>query len=550
MKLAIPQNLRTEKHPFRQVSVTSFIIGGLLSLLAIVLLLSVKSNFKAGHFILAIEKIIAGVGFITFGIKLLLRGYQKEHDFNLEEVFDPSHGRNINYLLAQRHNIEGGLAGWYAHILHSKSFSLTQDEKRDLKDSQALFYKLFSRNGLSKIFDFVPYPITNFIANQARPLLAIGIGLLTLIIALFFSYLELLPFSITWVNLFILIALLSIWAPSKIDTVLESKNKYNIQIRIIFFIAFFIITVALFKSYTDEINISLLLSLLFVVAIMVLTSLGSFKLIDTVFSKREKVNVNVSAIDLVTHRADTQPANILQQMDKSVLAATNGWFFQGATKKLGGMVAGEEHKKGDFGFEYLYETQPKLLSTQYDEKNEKKLSLIWKAGTIMLSIGVILVFAGIFVMPGIDKNLVTDEPASVLKAYSPGILLSLYLGLLGIAFYFFGNRLVYEVYLFFNTEIFFESNLILVGVNGNYDEFEHISGNTKRKDTFTHFTPEIMTCRVISSVFMHPYMKINTIQSSPRFITKIEGNDELLGQLQHSFAKNMGHYMPNLLDDL
>jgi len=106
--------------------------------------------------------------------------------------------------------------------------------------------------------------------------------------------------------------------------------------------------------------------------------------------------------------------------------------------------------------------------------------------------------------------------------------------------------LVYEIYMFFNSEIFFESNLILFRANGSYDEFEHISGGIKRKDTFADFTPDIEVCRVISSIFVHPYLDSSRIQNLPRYVIQVAKNDALLGFLVDEYKKNLTPYLMKL----
>lgn len=542
MKLGIPQNLKTEMHPFRQISVTSFIKGGLSIILAVIILLTIKSDFKEGKSILAAEKIFIALGLLTLGGRSIWRGYQNEYDFNLTEIYDPAHGTKVNYLLGQRSNNAQTIANQYANIMHSKTFSLAPAEKGTVKNWQFVFYKLASKKGVSKLFDYLPYPITNFIANQSSPVALISFFMVVLATFSFVAYLEIIPVSMLWVNLFILIGLLSWWRPTRIDSVLERDIKSNLSNRVLFFVVFYVITVFLYKPYASEVNISLMISILIVAGIMIYTALLSFKLIESIFAKREMVNVDVSNIDLVTHRAATQPNNILQQFD-NVLQQQTGWSFKSLTKDARGLLAGDQNRKGDFEFEYIYETHPRIVSTTYDEQNERQLSKIWKIGTALLCVGLILFFIGILRIPGIDSNLVRNNPEMALSTYSPQILTSLYFILFGIAFYFFGNKLVYEVYMFFNTEIFFESNLVLFRAYGNYDEFEHITGNIKRKDTSTDFTPDIKVCKLTSSIFVHPYMNKGDISKKPRFLLSVNRDEVLLQNIINGFKQNMTPYM-------
>jgi hypothetical protein len=97
--------------------------------------------------------------------------------------------------------------------------------------------------------------------------------------------------------------------------------------------------------------------------------------------------------------------------------------------------------------------------------------------------------------------------------------------------------------MFFNTEIFFESNLVLFRAYGNYDEFEHITGNIKRKDTSTDFTPDIKVCKLTSSIFVHPYMNKGDISKKPRFLLSVNRDEVLLQNIINGFKQNMTPYM-------
>ncbi|MGB5236414.1 MAG: hypothetical protein WBN59_02185, partial [Flavobacteriaceae bacterium] len=96
------------------------------------------------------------------------------------------------------------------------------------------------------------------------------------------------------------------------------------------------------------------------------------------------------------------------------------------------------------------------------------------------------------------------------------------------------------------AEIFFESNLILFRANGSYDEFEHISGGLKRKDTFADFTPDIETCYVRSSIFVHPYLDSSRMQTLSRYVIQVDKNDALLGFLVDEYKKNLTPYLMKL----
>jgi len=542
MKIKIPNNLRTEKHPFKQLALTSYIIGGLAFVLGIILLLMVKQELKAGFQYLAIEKMIAGISFITIGSLSLYRAYQREGSFDLEETFDPSHGENLNYLMGQRTSDPGKLASQYSNIMHSRSYSLAASEKGEIKEWQVLFYKLISKKNISKLFDHLPYPITQFIANQSKPISLLGSLLILLISILFISYLEIFAVDMTFINIFILIALLSFWRPTRIDTITERNQKDDLKQKVIVFIIFFIVTIGLYQQYSGQLNIALFASILLVACIMVYAAILAFSLIEKVFANREMVNVSTSSLGLKNNRAFTQPNNILQQFDNTVSTLT-GWFYKGITEDSRGILAGDQNRKGDFKLEYLYETLPTVHSSKYDAASEEQLIKVWKIGTGLICTGFILFFIGIIIFPGIDADLVKNKPQLALQGYSPKILLSLFFILFGIAINFFGRKLAYEIYLFFNTEVFFESNLILFSCAGNYDEYEHTIEGITRKDTSTDFTWEVKVSKVISSVFMHPYMEKGSLVKRERFVVKITENHDLLPEILTSFKNNLGTYM-------
>ena len=539
------ENLITEKFPFRKLSKVSFIKGVISILFGLALLFLVKTDFKNKDVFLTIVKMASALGFLFMGIKSVWRGYKNEYSFSAKDIFDPTREIYIKNLLGQRSSDSQQLAKEYANIFRSKNFSFSSNEKGTVKDWQFIFYKLVSKKGLSDIFEYVPYPITNFISNQSRPVSLIGFFLFILMVFGFIAYLEIISFSMVWVNLFILIGLLTLWRPSKIDSVISKNSKNEIRNRILFFITFYLITIFLFKPYNGTINVALLTSILVLAVVIIYTSLVSFKLIENTFSNRKEIDVQVSDIDLTTHRVATQPNNIEQQFD-NIIKRKTGWYFKSSTEKTGGLLAGDQVHKGHFNFEYVYETNPKLISTTYDKKIENKLSNIHKTGTILICLGLIIFFMGIIKVPSLYNEALIHDTNELLIAYAPKILISLFLILFGTAIYFFGNRLVYEIFLFFNTEIFFSSDLILFKAYGNYDEYEHKTGGMKRKDTFTDFTPDIEVCKVTSSIFVHPYLVSSKIKNIPRFVVNIEKNDELMNSIIDEFKHNLTPYLMNL----
>lgn len=539
--MKIPNNLRTEQHPFRQLSVTSFIVSALTIAFGIIILLTVKQDLKAGFANLVAEKLTAGLAFLIAGGISFWRGYQHERNFDLEEIYNPSQNKDVNQLLGQRNRGEYAPAA-LANILKSLSFSLDNSEKGYINGWQLLFFRLIAGKKNSKIIEHLPFPISRFITLQSKSI-SLLVSLLAIMLGfLFLSYLEIFPVNMTWINLFILIGLITLSRPSGIAPLLDRNHQNDIRKKIILFVIFFLLTIFFFKSYAGQINLVLFAFILLVGAIMAFTSLIAFKLIEKAFSKREVVTVNVSTLGRTSHRTFTQPNTILQHFENTVAGET-GWSNKDATRHAQDVLAGDENRKGDFKFEYIYETTPAIYSSTYDAETESLIRKVWGIGTVLVCLGIILIFGSVMATPGIDTNMLKDQPATALIAYSPRVLLCLFLILLGLAINSFGRKLVYEIYLFFNTEIFFKSDVILFNCTGTYDEFEQQGSGLRRKDTATDFTLEVRVCNIISSVFMHPALKDGELARKERFIVKISRNDLLLSNLLQKYAETLSTFM-------
>ena len=542
MKLNIPDRLNTEKHPFKQISITSLTVGAITFILGLILLLGVKGQLKGGDMYLGIGKLTAGLSFIFIAVTLLWRGARQEYDFDLDTHFDPSHGRYINFLLAHRAGPNKNIADDYSSIFHSKSFSLSHVEKQELSDWQVIFYRFISKTNMSKLFDHLPYPISQFLVRQSKPVSVLAGLFVFLIIIGFIFYLDILPMRMLYFNLLAIAGLFSVWRPSKIDSITERNEKKDMQNRLIFFVVFYILMLIFYKPHTGPVSIYLFLFFLLTASAMIVTSLFAFRLIDNVFSNRGVVDVNTSTIGLTSHRAFTQPTNILQQFNNTVQTLT-GWYFKDATQHSTGFLAGDQNRKGEFNFEYIYETYPALYSTKYDQDSEKTLQKVWRLGTVVMSAGFFLIFISIMLAPGLEVIETETAPSAFFQVHSSRILLCLFLVLVGMALQFCGRKLVYEIYMFFNTEIFFKSNLILFKCSGNYDEFEQKDLSLKRKDTSTDFTLDIQVATIISSVFIHPYLKKDEFARKERFLVKMINNDRLLVQLLHDYKESLATYM-------
>lgn len=551
------ENLKKEPFPFRKLSTVSYLKGGISIVLGIMLLFLVKTDLEQKNFLLVFAKMSSAIGFLTIGIRSIWRGYKNEYDFSLKDIFDPSRSIEINYLLGQRslnkqknetsENLYK-IANEHVKIFRSKNFSFTEKEKGDIKDWQFIFYKIVSKKGFADIFEYIPFPITKFISNQSKPVSLIGFFIFILIVFGFLTYLGIISFSMIWINLFILIGLLTLWQPSKIDYVVRKDANSNTRKSIFYFLFFYVITILLYKPYNGDISLGLLVSFFALAGIIIYTAFISFKLIEGAFENRKQIHVQTSNIDLTTHRVATQPSNIEQQFE-NVISRKTGWYFKSSTLKKGGVVTGDQIHKGSFEYEYIYETNPEIVSTTYDKTIENRLSMIYKIGSVLICLGLVVFFFGILKFPSINYQQLTQNTDSSLLEYSPKILFSLFLILFSTALYFFGNRLIYEIYMFFNTEIFFESNLILFKAKGNYDEFEHITGGMKRKDTFTDFTPDIEVCKVTSSMFVHPYLNSSEVMHKlPRFVTNVNADDDLLNSILDEFKKNLAPYLMSFQD--
>lgn len=510
-------------------------------------MLLVKPELDRENYLGLSIKLVAAISFMTIGIRTLLRGYLKEYSFSLKDVFDNSRGIRIRLLMAQRVANEYRLAEEYVRIFDAKNFSYSDVEKGKVKTWQFIFFRLVSKKGLSDIFDYVPYQITNFINNQSKPISVFGFLLLGLLAFAFISYLDILELNLFWVNLAILIGLLAFWQPSKVDYLTRQSPSSSIAAKMVLFILLYGFTVIFYKPSGYSMNVLLFVIILLLFGIIAYAAWLSFKIVENVFGHRKQINVELSDIDLKTIRVATQPSNIKQQFE-NILKKSTGWYFGFDYDKenKSGEVRGEQKHKGDFNFKNVYETNPNIVSTVYDSETEKKLSKVYVLGVILLVIGLVLIFVGILLFPRIEASNILQINSEQLLSYTDGFLVSLFFSLIGIALFSFGNRLVYEIFMFFNSEVFFESNLVLFRANGNYDEYEHISGGIKRKDTFADFTPDIEVCQITSSIFVHPYLESKSIQKLPRFVIQITKNDNLLNFLINEFRNNLNPYLMEL----
>ncbi|MEN8789320.1 MAG: hypothetical protein ABF295_07370 [Flavobacteriaceae bacterium] len=538
---------KTDQFPFRKIARASFLRGGLSLVFGIVFLLLVKPDLDDKNYIGLGIKLIAAVSFLTIGVRSIWKGYLKEYNFSLKDIFDVARDIKVNYLLAQRASDHYGLAQEYMKIFDSKNLSYTKSEKGNVNSWQFIFFKLVSKRGFSEIFDYVPFQITNFINNQSKPVSLFGFLVVGLLALAFIGYLDIIQFNLFWINLGILLVLLALWQPSKIDYLTHQKSKNAIGRKLLLFTALYVVIVVFYNPSGSSMNLALLSIILLLFVVIAYTAWISFKIAEDVFTERKRIGVQISDIDLKTIRVATQPSNVKQQFE-NILKKHTGWYFAYDYDKenKSGEVRGEQKHKGDFNFQNVFESNPSIISTAYDEGTEKKLSRVYKLGLVLLAAGLSMIFIGILIFPTIDANNFDQMSTAQIEDGAFNFFTSLFFSLIGIALLSFGNRLVYEIYMFFNSEIFFESNLILFRANGSYDEFEHISGGIKRKDTFADFTPDIETCYVRSSIFVHPYLDSSRIQSLPRYVIQVAKNDALLGFLVDEYKKNLRPYLMKL----
>lgn len=538
---------KTEEFPFRRVAIASFIKGLLSILFGVILLLLIKSDLSNQNYFRLGIKVVSAVSFLTIGFRSVWRGYLKEYNFSLKDVFDRTRNIKINNLLGQRVNHPYDLAEEYVRVFDSKNVSYTDEEKGKVSNWQFIFFKLVSKKGLSDIFDYVPYQITNFINNQSKPVSIFGFLVMGLIVLAFISYLGILQFNLFWINLGILLGLLALWQPSKINYLTKQNPSSSVVGKLFLFTVLYILTVFFYKPSGYSLNVVLFLIIILLFAIIAYTAWMSFKIVEEIFVERRQIGVEVSDIDLKTIRVATQPSNIKQQFE-NILKKSTGWYFSFDYDKQNrsGEVRGEQKHKGDFNFQNVYESNPKIISTVYDSVTEKKLSMLYILGIILTVIGLTLIFIGILIFPNIVSTGFKQLGSQEMQMYASSFISSLFCSLIGIALLSFGNRLIYEIFIFFNSEVFFESSLILMKAYGSYDEYEHKANGIKRKDTFADFTPDIEVCQVKSSIFIHPYLESKHIESLPRYIVQVAKNDGLLDFLIEEFKKNLNPYLLKL----
>ncbi len=528
-----------ETYPYRKIAITSFIIGAVFLILGFILLVLLKEDIATKAYFPLAKKLLAGIWFIAIGIKMLWRGYRYEWDFKLEDIYNPSQnvlpGNILGFL-----GPPNQLARIYKNIINSRSYVVKNNEAKPLNKWQFTFYKLFSRNKIDKNMDGFPYPITNFIRSQALPVNIIGFILLVCLLFFFIMYLEILDIKMIWLNILVLAGLLSFWNPSSLKGIVSNEFDNSLKKKIFLFIAFFLIMLLVIGSSAFQLNALFLFFNLVISSFIIFTAIVSFKLIESVYGTRKIDEIGVSQLNSKTLRLATQPFNIEQQFD-NIFKNTFGWCFKEETNRDGGGLSGDERRKGNFDWGHVYETYPTITSTRHNEKDEKRLTKIWLIGTSLMFLGIVLITFGLIYGSGTPIDL-TQNTAELI-AYSKSVSKGLIFVLIGLFFYFFGNRLVYEIFMFFNSEIFFKSNMVLFNIKGSFDEYKQTVDGVARKDTFSEVTPDIKTASVLSSMYVHPYHNDFSKTRPSRFLLNIAANDELLDIITKQFQVNLSPYM-------
>lgn len=513
--------MKPDKPLFWKVAYTSYLSGGLAVILGVILLLLSKKDIHSLSWEWGLEKIIVGVGLIAAGIRWLWVGYQDESSFSIEGVYDPEHERIPRNFLAQRWGAADSGKELTA-LFHGKSFSLNYYEKAHVARWQLLFYKLISPSGIHRLFDYQPFPIGKFIARQSKPVVLLAGAFLIFAVLLFLSYLEVLPFSVgvAELNVLLLAGLLYLWRPTGMTDALIKSQQRDLRKDIAPIAVVILVAYLVYRRYETDIHVGIFLTLLLVALAMIGISFLSIRLITLEFADRKNVRVDISEGQTHIKTANKQPDVIFRHFE-NVLKNTIGWQYTVTIEHRNPLekTHDAEHNKNVFVTTRVYETRPRILPREKNPGVEARLEVVWRWGTILTCLGLILFSAG-FLFTG-NANAIA----------------SLYFILTGTSFFFLGNKLVYEIYLFYRTEVQFESELIFFNAEGSYGEYEVIdtASTTKRKDTFTDYTADVKVCKIVTQVFVHPYLRKDALHLLPRFITHVGKHPALHEDLQKRF---------------
>ncbi len=148
------EHSKREEFPFRKIAIASFLRGGLSLLFGIVFLLLIKPDLDDKNYVGLGIKLIAAVSFLTIGFRSIWKGYLKEYNFSLKDIFDRARDIKVNLLMAQRASDHYGLAQEYMKIFDSKNLSYTKSEKGKVNSWQFIFLNWFPKR------DFPKYLIT------------------------------------------------------------------------------------------------------------------------------------------------------------------------------------------------------------------------------------------------------------------------------------------------------------------------------------------------------------------------------------------------------
>lgn len=531
----------TESHPFRQVAIASFAIAAVSVVCGASLLLAMKSDISSGDHVQALLKLGFGAMMVTYGARSFWRGYRDEYSFDLNRSFAPKQQSNVRHLLSSQGVNDSQARAELMGVMRSYSMEARDDES-GMRNLEFLFFNTLSKKQGSRNMGGVPFPIARFAKQQVRPLLAVAFVAVFLLVYLFINYLGVIDVPFYIFSSLCTLALMAAMGSKSLDSYLlpRSGGEWLQQIGNMFIVLTGVyLVLSVFGSRGDAGMFGLVLgvALFAIVALIVWSSVLAFKIYDAAYADRRSADVRVSGGVHPSKRAATQPDAVRQQFDNAMLALY-GWAFHGSVHESGQKLSGDNMRKGDYKLDKLFETQPQLVSTTYSSEVEKRLMNVWRVGTAMCCIGLIALTIAVFRSSLFSVDRFTHVMNGV-QADFPDALLFM---LVGTVFFVIGRKLVYETYLFCNTEMVFESTLVMFGIACNFDEYQLMDGNMLRRDTFTDYTLELRTAKVTSSVFLNPYTQGHKMSVPVRHVIEMDDAPEAYQRLLAEFDKNMSSY--------
>lgn len=529
----------TEAHTFRQVAITSYLIATIALICGMTLMLSMKGDLADGNNFQAFSKLFFGVIFIGYGGRSFWRGFRSEFPFDTTKAYAPKHNNNVAHLLSGGELNDTGARKRIVDIMKSRAY-VNSSLKHSLSDWQFLFFKLLSKDRGSNLMENMPQPIAVFAARQTAPMYAVAVVIMLLLVYLFINYLGLISIPFHWFGFVATLGLVLAVNTKPIEnfTLHKSNENWFRQTGTYFIILSMAYMLFTQTSQVKDAGIALAILMAAILALITYSSISGFRIFDRAFSERRTVDVQVTGGVHESRRAATQPDAIRQQFD-NVMQRNTGWAFAGEVLETGQKLAGDNMRKGDYKLEMLYETQPQLVSTTYTSDVEQRLMNLWRIGTVLVSLGLIAITLAVFQTSSVD---VAGSLAQFQYNATSSFPYALLLMIVGIVFLALGRKLVYETYLFCNSEMVFESSLILFGISCNFDEYKVMTGNMLRKDTFTDYTLHLMTSKVTSSCFVSPYQQDEDLRKQPRYLLQMDADVELYKLLLTDLDKQLAPY--------